>query len=757
MEKPKIRLGICMAGAVSAGAFTAGVMDYLIETLERWEIAKQEIDKKNKAGEPLTEREKLIPNYDVVIEVLSGASAGGMTAAILSYSFMDGKYITTRNNTLIDTSYNYPNDTDQTTKLYNAWINMADSNKETTFDKMMDNANVKAITEMNSIFNNKAIDEIAEKTKPNEFPNVVAFPKYISKDLSVFLTVTNLEGLPIEIKFGNSDDTRNEFKMHSGFLHYNFSDKKYINFDYPAQKIDASNFQNLLTAAKSTGAFPFGFENQKVSIGNAFMQGYKERLKSLYGIELNDRDFKGKDYEFTAVDGGLINNEPTGTTIKFLNECVLDKNHQDWEKEKQKNYVLLIDPFPNITNADKIEKHKPIKDKYNVFQLALKLFGAVRNQSMFKQEDLLESLNMKNNKYLIYPSKRGKYFLACGELGGFSGFLKKAFRTHDYQLGRKNAQSFISYYFGENEADLKKLGLAFTPDQVSFWKYYPKRDETKPPKLPLIPDLLWLNQESMAIEPKPQKKGEEISYPDYNGLTTEEFSKLIFKTKERVKAIIEKSFHLISEADIPLLGKAAVLLFKNKIKKGIQSKIMISLESYLFDTFKPQKIKQKDLIQLYSNHIKSNGQTYKKIKGVYAVEAVGGELVESITSGGFETKAIAPKGSFIVTNDTTAKEQYIIQKIKFETIYEKTREPNYYEKKDNFHITGLEFTRENFLEILNKNVYNEQQNKEVYIETAWHESQVLKEGDMLVSNKVDDREEIYRIARKEFEETYQAI
>ena len=34
-------LGIAMAGAVSAGAYTAGVLDYLFETLERWEKEKQ--------------------------------------------------------------------------------------------------------------------------------------------------------------------------------------------------------------------------------------------------------------------------------------------------------------------------------------------------------------------------------------------------------------------------------------------------------------------------------------------------------------------------------------------------------------------------------------------------------------------------------------------------------------------------------------------------------------------------------------------
>jgi len=85
MEKNKVfRIGIAMAGAVSAGAYTAGVMDYLLETLGTWEEAKKNIREKLAKGEPLTEEEKTIPLHDVVIDVFGGASAGGMTAAITS-------------------------------------------------------------------------------------------------------------------------------------------------------------------------------------------------------------------------------------------------------------------------------------------------------------------------------------------------------------------------------------------------------------------------------------------------------------------------------------------------------------------------------------------------------------------------------------------------------------------------------------------------------------------------------------------------
>ncbi len=40
-EQKTLHLGICMAGAISAGAYTAGVIDYLLESLENWEKAKK--------------------------------------------------------------------------------------------------------------------------------------------------------------------------------------------------------------------------------------------------------------------------------------------------------------------------------------------------------------------------------------------------------------------------------------------------------------------------------------------------------------------------------------------------------------------------------------------------------------------------------------------------------------------------------------------------------------------------------------------
>jgi len=71
---PKFHLGLCMAGSVSAGAYTAGVIDYLMEALENWEKRRGQND---------------IPFHEVEIDLLGGSSGGGITAAIAFFAFRD--------------------------------------------------------------------------------------------------------------------------------------------------------------------------------------------------------------------------------------------------------------------------------------------------------------------------------------------------------------------------------------------------------------------------------------------------------------------------------------------------------------------------------------------------------------------------------------------------------------------------------------------------------------------------------------------
>lgn len=114
-----------MAGAVSAGAYTGGVIDYLIETLTAWEDAKS---KNNALGENDSEYDHTIPMHDVEIDVISGASAGGITGTLTLLKLLNCK-----NDQPINTPHGALNNL-----LYRSWVDMADDTTSDTFSKMLD-------------------------------------------------------------------------------------------------------------------------------------------------------------------------------------------------------------------------------------------------------------------------------------------------------------------------------------------------------------------------------------------------------------------------------------------------------------------------------------------------------------------------------------------------------------------------------------------------------------------------------------------
>ncbi len=740
----KIRLGICMAGAVSAGAYTAGVIDYLMETLERWQQRKDSIRSKRESGQALTPWEAKVPSHEVVIEVLSGASAGGMTAAVLGYSFNDDSYCNKRQGKIIDRNYPVPEADDEHSKLYRSWITMVDDKLGSTFKKLMDPSDAAPLNEMRSILNSIPVDQIAA----NAIPAVIQYspPAYVSEQLSILLSVTNLEGIPIDIRFSNvdkNDPTCNVLKMHSGFLHYQFKEQS-LQIDYPAEIISEKTKDHLAAAAKATGAFPFGLSNRKISVNHQFFKEFKKRLKANYNIDVNLQLPDNSNYVFNAVDGGVINNEPIGTTVKIL-ECKKKDDHPQDE-----NYVILIDPFPSVTNAAKRQEYTA-PGEYTLVQQAKKLIGAIRNQSMFRQEDLLNGLEMDKNRFLIYPTKRKYYFLACGLIEGFSGFLKKEFREHDYQLGRKNCQTFLRFYFGETPEVLQAItGVTLSAAEVDHFKYdvnFGKKGEPPLWKIPMIPDMLLLNST------------EEIETPKYNGLTTAEIGQAIQLIDDRIRSILDKSYPSVRTAATKLSGVLGWLFgvfpvfLKNKITRYLSSQ----LSEYLVATFYPQTLKQDQLLLYYLQLLVKHGQQYQKSGKVWARVAKGGEMIVSVTSDGRETQNIASVGDFIVKNDTTTKEEYIVKPDKFHLRYVPSPAGEFYVPCDNARVYALQVTRDNILHHRLEGLQPllDHPEKPIFIEAPWSEAQTLRLGDYLVCPPAKD--EIYRVARTEFDQTYALV
>ena len=164
-------------------------------------------------------------------------------------------------------------------------------------------------------------------------------------------------------------------------------------------------------------------------------------------------------------------------------------------------------------------------------------------------------------------------------------------------------------------------------------------------------------------------------------------------------------------------------------------------------TMKEKIYTQKEIMEILIPELKSNGLLYKKNKAVFARKAKPGEQINTLTSDGLETMNTAEKGDFVIKNQTAAKEMYIISGSKFKKRYEwiKKGENDFSTYKPKGKVIAVELTNA----FLKKMKFK----REFYFIAPWKEQMIAKKGDFLVCPP--DYSEIYRIARKEFFETYQ--
>ncbi len=484
MKDKTFRIGICMAGAVSAGAYTAGVMDYLLEALAEWE--------KQKASGA-----KNVPKHQVVIPVMGGASAGGMTAMLTA---------TVLNNELEPVHLGPENQRPEiiNNKLYDSWVNLI---ADDMFPKLLDGTDIKP-GQVDSMLNSDFIDEVAERMiccKPDPW---LPTPPYIEAPLKLFTTLSNLEGFKYNTNF-NAGQNKQLYYMavHNDYGCFELFDKS-MNTIPSTKGWIPLNFQtngNVITAkeaAMATGAFPVGLKARIVNRTVADVNN-NPFLKNVLG----NNPIRGKVVKTLNIDGGMINNEPFDKVRDVLDDISLEKNPKikaSANKEKAldelncfysnfENTVIMIDPFPSV-EAGKFDFSTAIP---NVIGRTL---SAMLSQMRAKPV-IYKAANTPSDasQYIISPSRKipnakgvleqvyGEKAIACGNLGGFGGFLHKDFREHDYYLGRFNCEIFLRDYFTIPEKDLK-LNPIFAEgyDAINLDAYRSSDDKSKIQLVPIF-------------------------------------------------------------------------------------------------------------------------------------------------------------------------------------------------------------------------------------------------------------------------------
>lgn len=438
MEKtPKtFEIGLVMAGAVSAGAYTAGVVDFLIEALDTWDQARTAQTKGTHPGSP-------VPIHDLKIRVLTGASAGGMTAAIalselLTRPFMPGGSVPS----------------DRKSLLYKAWVEDIDISKLLRHRDLENNGDIKSLLDssvIDEIANNMIDENLLATAAQNRWDNI----PFVDKELRVYLTLSNLRGLPYEFKL----------KGETGFP-YGMTDHSDYQYIKVWKETPPADWVKLRNAAMATGAFPIGLAPRLIERD---LDEYKVRLhkdgRALSGLLKIDTS-TNKPYNFVSVDGGTLNNEPielarslwiqvdeqTKNNMKSKHDAERAELAQMEKVEEAKcpYALILVDPFPDLADAGE----DATAADATMSNIVGPLIGALRAQSLFKIEELIEAGDQEyGNRFLIAPIRKSntgslaKNAIASGFFGGFGGFLSKDFRDHDYQLGRRNCQQFLRKYF----------------------------------------------------------------------------------------------------------------------------------------------------------------------------------------------------------------------------------------------------------------------------------------------------------------------
>ncbi len=498
---PTFHVGITMAGAGSAGCYSGGAMDYLFEILDMWEKAKKDL---------LPEMEEfgeLIPRHNVVIDVMGGTSAGGMTTALSAIYALSGIINPVKDPQKVGGK--------RDNIFYDSWVNLDDDEGEDgrkTLAKAWDTDDLDD-NKIGSLLNTKIIDDIAERqiTANGDLKESIEnLPSYFSKNMEVLLAHTMLRGIPLGLQFSTPIGLKKktyDIPEHNTYEHFTVSHYKLNSGIKPNEKfyLWLNPFEKpyadvLRLTAKATGAFPLGLKFREINseaYSDEYLKNITRRIVSnRFAKEPDDKFLKFEKLmpplNFITIDGGAINNEPFGEVLSIL------RNVNEQNDEMYPGYgIVMIDPFPDVADTD-----TPYKAPDDIFSVIPAIINTLHDQSKVKRADILEASEHPYFRGEIFPRRwvnhePEKSPIATGSAMAFGGFLDINFRHYDFFLGRDNARNYYRYFFSfeyhKDDMDPSKniihpIHQSWTPEMVEIFSVPGPAKDGKI-YLPIIPDL----------------------------------------------------------------------------------------------------------------------------------------------------------------------------------------------------------------------------------------------------------------------------
>ncbi|HKF46322.1 MAG TPA: patatin-like phospholipase family protein [Terracidiphilus sp.] len=329
------RLAITIAGAVSLGSYEAGVLYEVVETIRRHNA--------NTAD----------PAAQIEIDVLTGASAGGMTAIILGQKLLYcGPEFLDANGA--GKPYDNP--------LYNTWV------KRISLAGLQDTqADEPAL---HSIFSSDLINQISSEVIMSRYatnpPSPAGAPHPVAAaTIRIGVAVSNLNG----VDYGYT------VKPDGHFIYIDYADQFTRVADGPNSDNQAF-WAPLHEAAVACGAFPFAFrakDLQRSAKNEPFDYPPGDLLPWTNDPQL-----------FTYSDGGIFQNQPLGIAKNLVDEF-------DPHQSQDSRFYLFVSPNAKDATANDNFHEK----NADYVQMARRLATIVIGQSSFHDWINAEDVNKK--------------------------------------------------------------------------------------------------------------------------------------------------------------------------------------------------------------------------------------------------------------------------------------------------------------------------------------------------------------------------
>jgi hypothetical protein len=441
-------LGLVLGGTVSAGTYTAGALDFLLEALEGWHANPQ-------------------PLHRVIVKVTTGTSGGAVCAAILGL-------LSSRKVPHIGADATpagqQANPVATGNPLWDLWVNEFQMARLMQTDDLNDDADlgsgatVQPEQHVPSLIDCRMIDEAgAQLAAIGNTPGETL--SYFEAPFRISVTVANLRGVPYQIL---NVPTLGDF---SGAAFVQHDDFAWFAFPNGASPTVAPNslgkredefwlgegggsgfvgYDTLVTYATASAAMPIGLAARALSRPAEHYQ-YRPRVRPIagapgYTIDWPEPDWTGLPdteqtgvYSCTYVDGGTFNNDPVSLVHHAL-AGLIGVNPRG--KSDARRAIFMIDPLA--------DEPKPIaKTGKSLLSVVENIVDTVvsggryltADMELFANQDVFSRFQLV--PFRPEPGKVGEAALAGTSLYAAAGWCARAFRVHDYLLGRQNMQIYL--------------------------------------------------------------------------------------------------------------------------------------------------------------------------------------------------------------------------------------------------------------------------------------------------------------------------